>query len=39
MVTVVCSLSSDVGDERLEGDGSNGLGPVADLPDEALGPR
>lgn len=41
MVTVVGSLSSDVGDERLERDGSDGLGPVADLPDEPLrlGPR
>lgn len=30
------SLSLDVSDERLEGDGSDGLGPVADLPDESL---
>jgi hypothetical protein len=30
------SLSLDVSDKRLEGDGSDGLGPVADLPDEPL---
>jgi hypothetical protein len=30
------SLSLDVGDKRLEVDGSDGLGPVADLPDEPL---
>jgi hypothetical protein len=33
---VMRSLSLDVGDKRLEGDGSDGLGPVADLPDEPL---
>ena len=31
---VMRSLSLDVSDERLEGDGSDGLGPVADLRDE-----
>lgn len=30
------SLSSDVGDEVLEGGWRDGLGPVADLPDESL---
>jgi len=39
MATVVGSLCSDVGDQRLERDGSHGLGPVADLPDELLCPR
>jgi hypothetical protein len=36
MIAVVGSLSSDVGDEWLERHGRDGLGPVADLPDEPL---